>query len=151
MNKTAKKHLDAINSGMITKTNVVGIRKLLNSLWRQDRRYSTSCTSPKASFADAAEIVTAIYKMQPLVNFELAQSGLKLLRDKRHAKRLESVQSIIDRIEKFQLIDFQEFRTDSGALHYPIYRAIALNGDGFDFYNIPWQSGGNGPVILGSV
>ena len=116
MNKTAKKHLDAIDSGMITKTNVIGIRKLLNSLWRQERRYSTSCTSPKASFADADEIVAVIHKMKPIV------TG-----------------------------DFQEFKTGSSPLHYPIYRAIALNGDSFDFYNIPWQSGGNGPELLGSV
>jgi hypothetical protein len=151
MNKTAKKHLDAIDSGMITKTNVIGIRKLLNSLWRQERRYSTSCTSPKASFADADEIVAVIHKMKPIVTGDLHESGLKLLRSKRHSKRLESVQSIINRIEKFQLIDFQEFKTGSSPLHYPIYRAIALNGDSFDFYNIPWQSGGNGPELLGSV
>lgn len=151
MNKTAKKHLDAIDSGMITKTNVIGIRKLLNSLWRQERRYSTSCTSPKASFADADEIVAVIHKMKPIVTGDLHESGLKLLQNKRYVKQLESVAPMLQNLAGFRLVDFQEFKTGSSPLHYPIYRAIALNGDSFDFYNIPWQSGGNGPVILGSV
>jgi hypothetical protein len=148
MNKTAKKHFVAVQSGQVTKTNIIGFRKLLNSLSRSGRGGSTGCTAPKASWQDADNILSEIHKRKPIVTGALHDSGLKMLQSKRYRKRLESVAAVISNLAEFRLVNFEEFGTSSGELHYPIYRAIANDGASFDFVNIPWQSGGNGPTLV---
>lgn len=148
MDKTAKKHFDAIQRDSVTKTNIIGIRKLLNATSRKTQGYSISCTAPKASFADADEILAAIHKTKPIVSGELHASGLRLLRNKRYKRRLQKVAAIVADILCFRLVGFEEI---DGSKWYPVYEAIAKNGARFSFYHIPWQSGGEGPEILTGV
>lgn len=141
-----KKHLAAIERGMITKTNIIGLRKALNAMARKECGYSVSRTAPVISFSEADQLVSAVHKHHPQVGGELHETGLKLLRDRRYAKRWTPEQAaIIVNLAGFRLVDFFEF----DRMHFtPVYRAISDTGKKFDFYNIAWQSGGNGPQIV---
>ncbi len=81
MNATLKKHLEAIKSGTITKTNIIGLRKAFNTNARLIRGYSCSITSPRVTINDVAEINQAIALNEPRVSRELDASGRKVLQD----------------------------------------------------------------------
>lgn len=142
MLESIQRHLDAIALGAITKTNIIGIRKALNEYSRRCNRWSVNRVVT-AEEADA--IMSAIYKHQPKVSGELHETGLKLLRDKRYKKRLAGVAHIIDDASTFHLVDFEEH---DSAHFVPVYRLQSTGGAYFDFRNVPWQSGGNGPEIV---
>ena len=85
---TFAKHLAAVKSGEITKSNVIGIRKAMNAYERKASRYSTSCTCPNWTAAQIAEIERALDLHRPLVTGGLHETGLALLRSPRYRKRL---------------------------------------------------------------
>lgn len=141
-------HLAAIESGRVTKSNVIGLRKALNADARRDAGYSVSSVAPKLSGHELRRTIDALTEHHPTVLGELHDSGVKLLRSPRYAKRLASVRSIIEsRSIRFDLVRFHWI----DALHVvPVYRCISFAGS-FTFYNVPWQSGGNGPEIVGPI
>jgi hypothetical protein len=148
MTATAKKHMRAICSDSITKSNVIGLRKIFNAQWRKDMGYSVSRVAPNVTRQEVADLQREMEHHQPKVTGELHDSGLKLLQDRRYAKRLEQVADIIANLDCFRLIGFTEIDTGiGGGNHYPVYRAIAKDGRKFTFYNVPWQSGGDGPQL----
>lgn len=139
-------HLKAIESGAVTKTNVIGIRKAINAYARRSLGYAVSCTAPRLSANDVTAMERALEKHAPRVVDELHDSGLKLLRSPRYRKRLVDVADVIANLKEFRLIGF--YRFGSKELNStPIYRACGA-GRSFDFINIAWQSGGDGPEIL---
>lgn len=157
MPTAAQRHLAAIKSGEVTKTNIIGIRKALNHVARLEARLSGNRCS--VTPAEAREIESAIAAHRPRVVGELHDSGLKLLRSPRYRKRLESVRPGIDALESFRLVGFEFI----DSLHVtPIYAAWAhvppVKGrdpfppgatyEAFKFRNVAWQSGGNGPEII---
>lgn len=145
MNRTAQKHLDAIRAGEVTRTNVIGLRKLINAMERKARRYSVRSTQCTVEVADWHLIESELDKCRPIVRGELHESGLALLRSPRYAKRLASVQEILEHATHFRLLRFD--RIDN--LHcVPVYQ-VCTGGPSFVFRNIPWQSGGDGPEIQG--
>jgi hypothetical protein len=151
---TFKAHLDAIRNREVTKTNVIGIRKLLNGAVRRAEGWSVGMTTPLGSMAQANELLYELSRCKPTVVGDLHASGIKQLRNPRYAKRWGPVQSVvIDHLDHFKLIGFQQ-RGRYGQDAYPIYRAVSkpVGPDKvirtFDFINIPWQSGGNGPEVL---
>lgn len=129
------KHLAAIESGMVTKTNVIGIRKALNSEWRVHRGYSPNRI--KLAGEELRETMAALHMVRPRVTGELDESGKRLLRSPRYRKRLESVRAIIDNLDHFQLVRFDDIGRGH---HIPVYRAVSRQGNGFLFRNVPWQS-----------
>lgn len=142
-----RNHIADIKAGTVTKTNVIGIRKALNADARRVNHPSMrSCTDPKISHKALGAIIDALATRKPIVTGELHESGLKLLRSKRYAKRLAPVADIIADLESFRLIGFDDHGSH-GQRYAPIYRATGA-GKYFDFWNIPWQSGGDGPEIL---
>lgn len=149
MNKTAQKHLDAIRAGAVAKTNVIGLRKLLNASVREATGWSISTTACVVDLDDLDTIVSAIGEHRPRVIGELHESGLAVLRNPRYAKRLQWQRSFIGRIDHFRLVRFDGIgrRED----HYvPVYSVHDAAGSHlFTFRNIPWQSGGDGPEIQG--
>lgn len=140
-------HLDAIKSGYVTRTNVIGLRKALNSLARIDAGFSVGTTAPKVPKADVWEALHTIDRDNPRVTGELHDSGLKTLRNKRYAKRLAPYADLIQWPSHFELCGFEPIGR-YGQYHVPIYRLVGQNGGSFKFINIPWQSGGNGPEIF---
>lgn len=153
MDKTAARHLAAIEAGKVTKSNVIGIRKILNHVARLRNGYSGNRSN--AAPADADALCAAIWRKRPRVAGELHDSGLKVLQSPRYKKRLASVADIIADLSHFELVAFPHY--DSGYFYTaPIYRAVARDGRGFNFRNLPWQavaySSGDdltsGPVIL---
>jgi hypothetical protein len=140
-------HLDAIKAGEVTKTNVIGIRKAINTAWRRSRGYSVSTTAPKLTDEEVAEIEAALVKHQPKVAGDLHASGLKLLTSPRYKKRLAGISSILDTLESFHLIGFDRIGRN-GCNSVPVYKARNAMGDAFTFRNIPWQSGGDGPEVI---
>jgi hypothetical protein len=147
MAKTLQKHLDAVRSGEVTRTNVIGIRKALNTDARRANGYSTGLTSPKIDEETLFDIMAEIDRTRPRVAGDLHESGLRLLRSKRYAKRLAPYADLIEWPSHFELWGWEAFGR-RGGYHVPIYRLVGQNGGSMIFYNIPWQSGGDGPVIL---
>lgn len=141
----AHNHLADIESGFVTRTNIIGIRKALNADWRNSRGYGNSRTSPSISSDELDSVIAAINSNKPIVQGELHDLGVKLLQSKRYAKRWNARQSaIIADIAQFHLVDW--FDANRG-YYIPVFRVIGTNGDSFNYYNIPWQSGGNGPEL----
>jgi hypothetical protein len=143
-----RRHLRAVKSGTVEKTNIIGMRKLLNGAARRAAGLSTGMTTPLGTEEQAQQLLSAIHDREPRIAGELHESGLAVLRNRRYAKRwTEEQREIIEALDHFQLLTFDRFgRYDQHA--YPVYRAVAKNGESFAFRNIPWQSGGNGPQVV---
>lgn len=149
MNRTLKRHVDAINKGAVTSSNVIGLRKAINAAERRKRGYSVGRSSPQATAADILLALQAIKLKEPRVTGELVDSGKRLLQSRRYAKRLESVADIVADLEGFRLVRF-DWINDSQVV--PVYRAMSRRGS-FTFRNIPWQTAywsglESGPVLL---
>jgi hypothetical protein len=143
--KAYQAHLKALAEKVVTKTNIIGIRKLLNSTSRMSRGWPVS-GNPQGT-PDQADALRILVRQQvPQVEGALVESGKELLRAKRYKKRWTAgQQQMIDNLEGFRLVDFVEI----GNAHWcPVYATIG-DGEAFKFYNIPWQSGGNGPEVIG--
>jgi hypothetical protein len=139
-------HMAAIKSGTITKTNVIGLRKILNASKRRYLGYSVSSTAPNYTPAEVDALENALERHKPRVTGELHASGLKLLQSPRYRKRLADVQAIIAKLDSFRLVRFDRIgNREENAV--PVYKACA-GRKSFTFRNIPWQSGGNGPEIV---
>lgn len=145
--KTFCNHLDAIQRGEVTKTNIIGLRKALNADARRANRFSTSRTCPQVASADLYDALALIDRDNPRVVGELHDSGLKLLRSKRYAKRLADYADLIEWPSHFELVRF-DMEGRYGEYAVPVYRLVGQNGGSFKFRNIPWQSGGKGPEVL---
>lgn len=128
------KHLAAIESGNVTKTNVIGIRKALNHEWRVHRGYDRQSLSLHGP--ELRETMAALHMRKPIVRGELHASGVRLLTDRRYRKRLESVQHVIEGLQGFSLVRFDDIGRGH---HIPVYMAWG-NAGSFLFRNIPWQS-----------
>jgi hypothetical protein len=144
---TFQKHIDAIASGNVTKTNIIGLRKAINAMSRRRSNISVSVTSPKATDDDIYLALAMIDRDHPKVTGELHDSGIKLLQSKRYAKRLAAYADIIEWPSHFELCGFDQLGR-YGDHSVPVYRLVGQNGGSFRFRNIPWQSGGNGPEIV---
>lgn len=135
---TFSKHLAAVKSGEITKSNVIGIRKAMNAYERKASRYGTSRCQPEWTGQQVTEIERALDLHRPLVTGELHATGLALLQSPRYRKRLESVAGIVAALDHFRLVRFDYL--DNGLHRVPVYQAIARDGRRFTFRNIPWQT-----------
>ena len=146
--KAVAAHLAAIESGNVTKTNVIGIRKALNAAWRISRGYSGGRCN--ATPQDAAALIEALERRKPIVRYDLHASGVRILTGKRYAKRLAPVADKIAALMGFSLVGYE----DVGRGQYiPIYEAWGYAGK-FLFRVIPWQTANylgleSGPVIIG--
>jgi hypothetical protein len=148
-------HLAAINSGTVTKTNVIGIRKALNHVQRLRAGWPGNRSNATAD--EVSEIERRLRMVRPTVTGKLHDSGLKLLRDPRYAKRFDWRQrSIIEhRDARFSLVGY-ECLGRAGVYAVPVYEIYApatrgaLAGDSYPagewhgggkflFYNVPWQ------------
>lgn len=118
-----------------------------------------SPTFAKHLAAQADAILDAIRKHRPRVAGELHDGGLKVLRNRRYAKRLAPYADSIAALDHFRLVDLEDLSRRDGTYNTPIYAAWstvppkgdALDGgtyEAFRFRNVPWQSGGNGPEII---
>lgn len=145
----AQRHLNAIERGEVTKTNVIGIRKALNHVERLRAGWPGNRSSVTPAEADVLE--AALARLQPTVTGELHESGLKVLRSPRYSKRWNDRQAaIIERLDRFALVRFDRI---GDAQTVPVYRAISNDRGTFLFRNIPWQSTyyrgeQSGPVVL---
>jgi hypothetical protein len=143
-----ERHLAAIKAGEITKTNIIGIRKLLNGANRRANGWTVGRCTPLGTLEQAYALVEAIREYKPKVAGELHETGLTLLRNKRYSKRWTHTQQWeIDQCIGFRLVDFESINRE--CYHIPVYQVMTPVKAGFTFYNIPWQSGGNGPEVIG--
>lgn len=151
---TFQKHLAAITSGKITRSNIIGMRKGFNAWERVSRGYSTSRTNPGFTNPEADELTLAIDKHHPTATGELHDGGLTVLRNPRYAKRWTVEQQIaIDTLDHFTLIRF-DWIGSRGEHVVPVYAVWAkippvagvdpfppgVTYQAFAFRNIPWQS-----------
>lgn len=142
------RHMAAIACGNVTKTNVIGLRKALNHVWRLRHGWSGNRCAATPDEVDGALRVLAAHP--PIVRGDLHASGVKLLTDRRYRKRLESVADRIAKLNGFCLVGFHDIERG----HFvPVYRAYGYGGS-FDFYNVPWQAAmaygiEGGPHIVG--
>lgn len=144
------RHIAAIESGNVTKTNVIGLRKAVNHVARLEARYSGNRSN--ATPQEVADAMAALERCKPLVRGELHESGVRLITGRRYAKRLERVADIVAHLLEFRLVGYD--RLGSQCLHsVPVYRAIASNGSWFEFRVVAWQSAEHldeesGPTVL---
>lgn len=142
---TFEEHMKAIQSGELTKRNVISLRKAINADERRRAGYSVSSTAPKQlSESQWEKIMDALARVKPKVVGELHESGMKLLKSKRYKRQLESVSEIIEELESFHLVGF-DILGEGYAV--PVYRAKGASGKSFPYSCRSWQSGGNGPQI----
>ena len=142
-NRTLERHLAAIRAGEVTKSNVAGLKRALNAQARRELGYSVSSTAPKP--CDPAALQREVRERQPRVVGTLHDSGVKLLRSPRYAKRWNADQrETIAQLDHFLLVDFVWDRLNC----QPVYKAVARDGGAFSFFNVPWQSGGDGPQLF---
>jgi hypothetical protein len=136
---TFQKHLDAITSGKITRSNIIGIRKALNAWDRKSRGYSVGQTAPRVTVGEINAAEHLIAKHHPTATGELHEGGLKVLRNRRYAKRWTPEQErIIHDAMRFDLIRFDPLA--NGQNWVPVYRVVSRYCESFAFRNIPWQS-----------
>lgn len=155
MNKTLAKHLAAIESGKVTRTNVIGLRKTFNAFERIRRGYSIGATCPAPSHDDMREIISALEKHRPAVAGQLHDTGIAILNNPRYEKRMRDYRDSIAAIDHFRLIRFDETAMRTHAPVFQAWSRIPPKGDSLDggfylaftFWNVPWQSGGDGPEI----
>jgi hypothetical protein len=144
--KTFNRHMMAIANKQIERTNIIGMRKMINASLRADQGLSNPRRSTVVPMSYIDSLYRAIYHNCPIVLGELHDSGVKLLQDRRYKSRwTPSQQFTIDRIAKFRLVDW--YNVDRFHV-VPIFRVIGFDGVPFDFYNVSWQSGGNGPKVV---
>lgn len=144
------RHLAAIESGNVTKTNVIGLRKACNHVAQLRKGWSGGRCAATPDEVGAAMV--ALERHKPFVRGELHASGIKLLTDRRYKKRLESVADRVAKLHSFSLVGFIEYAACNFA---PVYVAFSEAGY-FRFYNIPWQAAlvygiEGGPVIVRGV
>lgn len=144
-NPTVQRHIDAVSACNVTKSNVIGMRKIINHGERIRAGWSGNRSS--ATPDDMDRLKELVEHKQPLVTGELHETGLAVLRNKRYAKRLEHYMDVIANIKAFHLVRFDRIG-DRGQYAVPVYRANAGAGAYFYFRNIPWQSHGDGPEIV---
>lgn len=159
-----RRHLAAIERGEITKTNVIGMKKAINAAERIREGCSVSATAPRVTVSDTMALRRRLSERRPIVRGELHDSGLKVLRNPRYAKRLASYADSIAAADHFRLVGFDMIgRRGSHAVPvYAVWSKIPLKGgvldggtyEAFRFRNIPWQTAyyegeESGPVIVG--
>lgn len=149
MSKAFQTHIDAIRSGRVEKRNIAGLRKAFNADARRGRGRSTGATAPKATPEQLDEASECVTQCRPLVVGALHDSGLVVIRSKRNRRNLESVADLVPHVVRFRLVQF-EMWGQYGDYFVPVYRAETEDGRGFRFVNVPWQSGGRGPQIVGA-
>lgn len=142
MSKTFEKHLAAINRGEVTRSNIIGLRKAFNAYDRASRGYSVSRTAPVITDRQIDMANAQIERVQPTVIGQLHESGLKVLRNPRYAKRWTDEQRAII---NYPLVTFRLVRFDWIGPRFshcvPVYKAVGDERMGsFTFRNIPWQS-----------
>ena len=156
MSATFQKHLNAIERGEVTKTNIIGMRKAINAAKRKHDGLSTSRTAPRVSFLETLAMRRRLKEREPQVMGDLHDSGTKLLRSSRYKKRWNEKQAgIIERLDHFKLIGF-DMIGHRGAHTVPVYRAVDVTGQSFLFRNIPWQTAyylgeESGPVVVEEI
>jgi hypothetical protein len=132
--KSIARHTAAVRSGRVEKTNIIGIRKAINAMEQG--------AWPAAMIDAQFELEQAIAECRPAVVGSLHDSGLKVLRNPRYAKRWNDAQRAII---NYPLLQFRLIRFDRigarGRYSVPVYQAIGDERMGsFAFRNIPWQT-----------
>lgn len=148
MHKVAARHLATIKGGTIDRGTVTGIRKMISASVRASMGWSVGGGQAKAPLEDVQAVLDAITaKRGPLAVGDLHKGGLAVLASKRNRKALADVADIAPDVVTFRLVDY-ELQGRAGEYFVPIWRAETSDGRRFDFLNIPWQSGGNGPEVF---
>lgn len=134
---TFQKHLASIESGKITRSNIIGIRKAFNA-FEKSRRWGGSWKAPAMTADEYSRAESLIDRFHPTALGELHEGGLKVLRNPRYAKRWnEREQRIIAGAARFDLIRFDWLN----ATHcVPVFRVISRDCESFAFRNVPWQT-----------
>lgn len=150
METAFEKHMTAIRNGSVAKSNVTGLRKLLNAMGRISQGYSVSHQAEvnEIDHADAQCLFKLLAARKPRVTGELLVSGLGVLSNPRNRKAFLVVSDMVPEVDSFRLVGFRTIG-DGGPHYTPVYRACTPEGPWFEFTNVPWQSGGRGPHVLG--
>ena len=148
-NASFEKHLEAIKSGHVDRSNIIGMRKGLNAYERAYRGYSIGRTSGVPSEGQVKRLEEYLGLALPIVVGDLEATGKALLKSKRYAKQLAPYADIVADVQHFKFCGFDYIGRDGDKVT-PVYRAFDSRGSSFPFRNIPWQSGGRGPEIVSS-
>ncbi len=148
MSAAMQRHLAAIEAGEVTSTNVIGLRKAANHVARIRAGWSGNRSNATPGEVDRA--MAELANKEPLVRGDLHASGVRVLANRRWAKRFNAEQqAVIDTLMGFRLVRFDHI-DDTHVT--PVYRAVGALGS-FLFRNVPWQAVayGRGDIESGPV
>lgn len=151
-------HKAALESGTVGESFVNGMRRALHALDRKAANLSTSSTSSKMTRAELDDLLGMIYEKQPRIEPNQSAKGLAWLMDKwktpRGVERKNNPygyreQNVLANFSHFTLVDFYDAGNHYRSFFLPVYRVHSKDCGSFDYYAASWQSGGNGPSIIG--
>lgn len=141
-----EKHIAAIKSDAVDKSTIAGLRKAINAMERRNRGWSIGHTATHMTDAEFDYVTTLLMERPPRIVGALHDSGVALLKSKRYRRQLAGVMHVVDDLKEFRLVGFEYVGRHLDRVT-PVYRAINSRGNYFDYTNLPWQAGGNGPQV----
>jgi hypothetical protein len=156
--KTFKRHMAQLDTGYYPEGFIQGLRKAMHNRDRKSLGWSTSKSFSGMTSEEIDALLDRISFESPVITPEQAAKGLAWLLDKwktpkgreRKNNPFSSREiSVLENFRRFRLVDFYNVSQAMMALYVPVYRVEAHDGSSFDYYAAAWQSGGNGPEIIG--
>jgi hypothetical protein len=156
--KTFKRHMAQLDTGYYPEGFIQGLRRAMHNRDRKSLGWSTSKSFSGMSSDEVDTLTSRISSEKPVITPEQSAKGLAWLMSKWKTPRGQErkrnpfnvkQQQVLENFRRFRLIGFEDISGAMMALYVPIYRVESLAGNSFDYYAAAWQSGGNGPEIIG--
>jgi hypothetical protein len=156
--KAFRRHMAQLDTGYYPEGFIQGLRKAMHSRDRKAQGWSTSKAFSGMTSDELDALLERIKAETPVITPEQSAKGLAWLlskwktptgRERKTNPFTEGQQAILENFRRFRLIGFENISQAMMALYVPIYRVESLAGNSFDYYAAAWQSGGNGPEIIG--
>lgn len=141
-----ERHRAAIQSGIYPEGMINGFRKGYHAAARAQAGWSNSSTAAKVTLEQCQRLIDLIALQEPRVTAEQCAKGLAYLQKYRRKLGVRELH-VIDNLDHFRLIGFNDQGRNGVAFLIPVYLAVAKDGKSFGYCAASWQSGGNGPEI----
>jgi hypothetical protein len=156
--KTFKRHMAQLNTGYYPEGFIQGLRKAMHNRDRKAMGWSTSKSFSGMNSEELDQLLERVYSEEPVIMPEQAAKGLAWLLDKwktptgkerKHNPFGAREINVLENFRRFRLVDFYDAGNGYMSFYVPVYRVESITGNSFDYYAAAWQSGGNGPTIIG--
>jgi hypothetical protein len=156
--KPYKARLAQLEGATVGESFINGMRRALHTLDRKRNKLSTSITSSGMTKEELDALLDIVYEKHPRIEDAQAAKGIAWLltkwktpngKERKHNPYGYREQQVLENFSHFTLVDFHDISRNYCAFYVPVYRVHSKDGATFDYYAAAWQSGGNGPEIVG--